>query len=87
MVWQRGVTAPPPPFLPVPRLDHAEQRDVESVGKACGWKHPWAPSVRRLFDDDRATPAVLNFLRETNVGRLILLVPSEEEGGVGDGDG
>ena len=31
---------------------------------------PRAPSVRRLFRDPRATPAVLEFLRDTRVGRM-----------------
>ena len=32
-----------------------------------------------LFQDDRATPAVLTFLRETKVGKMINLTPPEEE--------
>ena len=31
---------------------------------------PRAPSVRRLFRDPRATPAVLDFLRDTRVGKM-----------------
>ena len=31
---------------------------------------PRAPSVRRLFRDPRATPAVLDFLRDTRVGMM-----------------
>ena len=31
---------------------------------------PRAPSIRRLFGDPRATEAVLDFLRNTRVGRL-----------------
>ena len=31
---------------------------------------PRAPSVRRLFRDPRATPALLDFLRDTSVGRM-----------------
>ena len=31
---------------------------------------PRAPSVRRLFRDPRATPAVLDLLRDTRVGRM-----------------
>ena len=46
-----------------------------SVGKVCEWKHPRAPSVRLLFQDERATPAVLTFLRETKVGRVVILAP------------
>ena len=38
------------------------------------------------FQDDRANPAVLTFLRETEVGRVIRLVPPEEEDGEEGGD-
>ena len=31
----------------------------KDVGKACEWKHPRAPTVRLLFRDERASPAVL----------------------------
>ena len=51
-----------------------------SVGKACEWKHPRAPTVRLLFRDERATPAVLQFLRDTKVGRVVTLPPRKEEG-------
>ena len=36
--------------------------------------------MRAMFDDVRATPAVLT-LRDTRVGRMISLVPREEERG------
>ena len=51
-----------------------------SVGKACGWKRPRAPSIRMLFRDDRATPAVPTFLRETKVGRMVNLAPLRRRG-------
>ena len=39
------------------------------------------PTVRLPFqDDERATPAVLNFLRGTKVGKMVTLAPPEEEG-------
>ena len=56
-----------------------------SVGKVCEWKHPRAPSVRLLFQDERATPAVLTFIREIKVGRVVILAPpleAEEWGGL-----
>ena len=37
------------------------------VGKDCGWEHPRAPAVRKLWDE-RATEAVLEFLEDTRVG-------------------
>ena len=40
----------------------------EDVGYLCGWKHPWAPRMALLSGDERATKAVLSFLRKTKVG-------------------
>ena len=58
----------------------AQIRDLwRSVEEACERRHPWAPTVRLLFQDERATPAVLAFLRETKVGRIVALAPPEEE--------
>ena len=37
------------------------------VGKDCGWEHPRAPAVRKLWREE-ATEAVLEFLRDTRVG-------------------
>ena len=36
----------------------------------CEWGGPRAPSVRLLFRDARATPALLEFLEDTRVGRM-----------------
>ena len=36
---------------------------------------PLAPSVRAMFDNQRATPAVLTFLRDTRVGRIASAAP------------
>ena len=41
----------------------------------CDWERPRAPSVRLMFDDVQAAPAVLTFLWDTRVGRMISLVP------------
>ena len=49
----------------------------KEVGKRCGWKHPRAPRVALLFGDERATKAVLPFLRKTRVGQLITIPPRE----------
>lgn len=53
------------------------------IGKACGWKHPRAPSAKKTFEDKRATEAVLTYLRDTRAGYMVSLVPLEEEGGPG----
>ena len=39
----------------------------------CEWGGSRAPSVRTLFNDPRAIPAVLEFLKDTKVGQM----PSE----------
>lgn len=39
------------------------------VERDCEWDAPLAPSVRLLFGDVRATPALLKFLEDTRVGR------------------
>ena len=53
----------------------------KEIGKACEWKHPRAPAVRLLFQDRRTIPAVLCFLRDTEVGRMITLARVDEESG------
>ena len=51
------------------------------IERLCEWKRPQAPPVRAMFDDVRATPAVLGFLRNTHVGRMISPRPLGEESG------
>ena len=51
----------------------------------CGWEGPRASSVRLHFRDARATPALLEFLEDTRVGRMpdrVMLAggPDLEEG-------
>ena len=41
------------------------------VERLCDWKEPRAREVRLVFDDVRAAPAVLTFLRDTWVGRIV----------------
>lgn len=38
-----------------------------------------APSMRVMFGDKRAAPAVLTFLRDTRVGRMVLTIPRDDE--------
>ena len=43
-----------------------------------------------LFNDERATKAVLSFLRKAKVGQIVTIPPrdgEEEEGGAGGGGG
>ena len=42
----------------------------QRVEKDCEWESPRAPSVRPLFRDERATPALLEFLGGTRVGKM-----------------
>ena len=50
------------------------------VERLCEWETPRAPAVRLMFDDVRATPAVLSFLQDTRVSRMVSLCPQGEEG-------
>ena len=54
------------------------------IERLCEWSGPRASSVRRMLDDKCATPAVLTFLRDKRVGRVVMLAPSEEEEGEGE---
>ena len=50
-------------------------------------RHTQAPPVRLLFRDERATPAVLEFLEKTRVGKmpgLALRGVEEEESDLGE---
>ena len=40
---------------------------TKRTSKDCGWKHPKAPAVRKLWKEG-ATEAVLEFLRDTPAG-------------------
>ena len=40
----------------------------KDIGNGCGWKHPRTPSVKWLWKE-KATEAVLEFLRDTRVGK------------------
>ena len=40
----------------------------QRVRVTCGWGG--ASSIRRLFGDERAVPAILEFLEKTNVGKM-----------------
>lgn len=44
-----------------------KQKLWRRIGKDCGWKHPKAPAVHKLWKEG-ATEAVLEFLRDTRVG-------------------
>ena len=51
----------------------------KDIGKACGWKHPRALSAKWLWKE-KATEAVLRFLRDTGVGCISTRrKPPEEE--------
>ena len=45
------------------------------VERLCECDRPRARTVRLLFDDVRATPAMLSFLRDTRVGKMVSLGP------------
>ena len=59
----------------------------KDVGFLCGWKHPRTPRMALLFRDERATRAVLSFLRKTKVGQIVTIPPRDEAGGEGEDEG
>lgn len=49
--------------------------EEEAVGerrRSRGWKHPRPPTIRTPFNKEKATPAVLIILRETQCDSLAL---------------
>ena len=54
------------------------------VRRPCGCKHHREPAIRALFDE-RATRAVLTFLRETKVGIFVSTAPRPARRGGGGG--
>ena len=57
------------------------------VERLCYWEEPRAREVRLLFDDVRAAPAVLSFLRVTRVGRIVPQALRRRREGEGDEGG
>ena len=55
-------------FVKCRRWEPEIRRLWQRVRLGCGWGG--APSVRRLFEDERAVPAVLEFLENTRVGKV-----------------
>ena len=62
----------------MPGLEAQIKELWKSIGKACEWKHPRAPTAGPLFRDERATPAVLQLLRDTKVGSMVALASRGE---------
>ena len=60
---------PFPPFCEVQKVGTRDQKAVaeDQVGL---WMGGGAPSIRRLFGDERAVPAVPEFLEDTRVGKV-----------------
>ena len=56
----------------------------KKIERLCEKREPVAPSLRAMFDDPRATPAVLTFLRGHEGGNDDL---AETSGGGGGGGG
>ena len=79
--------SPATTFLPAVRLRRQRKEPRRSVVKACGWKRPRAPAIWMLLNEEKATPAALTFLRETQVGRCITLSALEGDRGGGKGEG
>ena len=50
----------------------------KKIEKMCEWETPRALAARLMFDDVRAALAVLTFLRDMQVGRMVPLALREE---------
>ena len=48
------------------------------IARSCEWERPRALAVRLMFDDVHAVPAMLTFLRDTRVGKMVPLARREE---------
>ena len=57
----------------------------EGVGKDCGWKHPKAPAVRKLWREG-ATEVVLEFLTEASVGKRLPVARAHRAEEAGEGE-
>ena len=55
-------------FVKCRRWEPEIKRMWQRIRLDCGWGG--APSIRRLFGDERAVPAILEFLEDTRVGRM-----------------
>lgn len=49
----------------------------KDVGYLSGWKHPRGPRMALPLGDERATEAVLSFLRKTKLGQMVTIPPPE----------
>ena len=69
-------SSPCDPDLSIALPDHHDHRrwklEIKRMWQRirldCGWGG--APSIRRLFRDDRAVPAILEFLEDTREGKM-----------------
>ena len=76
VVQQRRATTAPSPVHQVPGLGSPDQRVVEERREGLRVETPAsAPTVRLLFRDEKATPAVLQFLRNTKLRRMVIQAP------------
>ena len=81
VVRHRGAADPLSPRRQVSSVGQPGEGDVEADKENV--RAEWV-EVRRMFDDVRATPAALTFLRGTRVGMMVTLaLPLEEEEGEG----
>ena len=82
MVRGREGAGPPPPFHGVQAWAPQIRKLWRDIGKAHGWKHPRAPSVRWLWRE-KSTGAVSDFLGRTRVHQR----EKDRAGGGGGGQG
>ena len=86
VVRGRKAADPPPVVHGVSGLEAQIARLWKDIGNTCGWKHPGAPSAKRLWGE-KPTEAVLAFLRGTRVEYISTRrkLPPARGGGGGHG--
>ena len=76
--------ADPSPVRELRGLEAPDQRTVEGRGLSLRVE---APRMALRFGDERATKAVLSFLRKTKVGQIVTIPPRDEAGEEGGEEG
>ena len=69
-MWEWRETVLIPPFVRCRRWAPEVRRLWQRVEADCEWLGPRAPTARALFGNPRATPALLEFLDDTRIGRV-----------------
>jgi hypothetical protein len=50
------------------------------VGRKLGWRFPKAKPISRLFRGERVTKVILQFLKDTDIGKCLTDISLSDEG-------